>query len=599
MQENFFQRTRRYGSGSRLWIYIFGVLAAIFPLFLLIVLGYLVQLLIDPAGTTLPRDPLLGPILAQGPITWPVELTGQWLVVAAAVTCGIAVLQGLSVNILRRSAHWGARQAAAELKTAIHRQAYRLGYTDVLGGNRSLPEELFTDQLETIRQGLAAWWRSIPYSVTLLVLLVTVALVIHVWLALFALVLAALIWRTDRFIRESAGHQKRLWHERARHLDSLLVESLRLTPLATGYSLDRPPGESFEDTLRQQLHSSYRGDVGEATRSVWLWTMILCGVALVLLVTGLSATATVTGSVVQIAALVSAYFPARRLVRLRLLLPDCERAAKEVFSYLDRTVTVTQLPDARPLEPLSRHLKLENVTLIDRGGKKLLDEVSAIVPAGMRTAIFSSNHHSPVALAGLLVRFYDPVAGRVVYDDVDVRWGTLASIRKRTVLVLNDAQLLTGTVQENITCGRSELSMVQIHDAAKRAHAIEFILDLPDGFETIVGDQGIRLEPSQAFRIALARAVVGDPQLIIIEEPKGLLAPEDGGVLDAALQEVSAGRTTLVIPSRLSTLRSADVILLLHEGKLVAHGKHPELLQSSELYRHLNYLRFNPFSSIR
>jgi ATP-binding cassette, subfamily B, bacterial len=237
------------------------------------------------------------------------------------------------------------------------------------------------------------------------------------------------------------------------------------------------------------------------------------------------------------------------------------------------------------------------VTVMDRSGRKLLDEVSATIPAGVRTALFSADREAPAALAGLLVRFYDPVAGRVVYDEMDVRWGTLPSVRKHSVLVLNDAQLLTGTVAENISCGRSDLSMVQIHEAAKRAQAIDFILDLPDGFETIVGDQGIRLEPSQAFRIALARGVAGDPQLMIIEEPNGSVSEADAGTLDTALQAVSEGRTTLVIPSRLATLRSSDLILLLHDGKLLAHGKHPELLQSSELYRHLNYLRFNPYAN--
>lgn len=599
MQGSSFQRVRGHGAGSRLWIYVFGVLSAFFPLLLLVGLSYLVQILIDPVGERLPDDLLLGPLMAKGPISWPVEERGRILFLLALFSIGVAVLQGISVVMLRRSAHWGARQAVAELKTSIHHHAYRLGCSDVLGGNRSLPEELFSDRLETVRHGLASWWRSVPYSLVLLFFLLGLALAIHLWSALFALILAALIWRADRYFRESAGHQKRLWHERAQHLDSLLLESLRLTPLATGYSLDRPPGESFEDTLRQQLHSSYRGDVGEATRSVWLWTMILCGVAVALLITGLSSAASVAGSVVQIAALVSAYFPARRLVHLRQLLPECERASKEVFAYLDRTVSVTQLADAKALPALQRQIRLESVTLMDRSGRKVLDEISALIPAGMRTALFADDRQSPTALAGLLVRFYDPVAGRVVIDDMDVRWGTLATVRKQTALVLNDALLLTGTVAENISCGRGDLSMVQIHESAKRAQAVDFILDLPDGFETIVGEQGMRLEPSQAFRVALARAVAGDPRLVIVEEPNEAFSDAEGHLLDAAMREVAQGRTMLVIPSRLSTLRSADLILLLHKGKLVAHGKHPELLQSSELYRHLNYLRFNPFSNQR
>src|SRR5690606_2844058 len=122
-QGSSFQRARRYGSGSRLWVYVFGGLSAFFPLFLLVCLSYLVQVLIDPAGERLPRDLVLGRLLARGPIEWPVESAKTVLLWTTAASCVIALLQGLSVVLLRRAAHWGARQAAAEMKTAIHRQA--------------------------------------------------------------------------------------------------------------------------------------------------------------------------------------------------------------------------------------------------------------------------------------------------------------------------------------------------------------------------------------------------------------------------------------------------------------------------------------------
>src|SRR5690606_10164787 len=134
--------------------------------------------------------------------------------------------------------------------------------------------------------------------------------------------------------------------------------------------------------------------------------------------------------------------------------------------YLERQPTLSELPDARPLEPLTRHLRLESVTLLDRSGNKVLDEVSATIPAGSRAAIVSSDRLAPLALAGLLIRFYDPVAGRILFDDFDIRWATMDTVRKQTALVLSDALLLTGTVAQNIGCGRSKFNMMQIHEAA-------------------------------------------------------------------------------------------------------------------------------------
>src|SRR5690606_37719353 len=131
-----------------------------------------------------------------------------------------------------------------------------------------------------------------------------------------------------------------------------------------------------------------------------------------------------------------------------------------------------------------------------------------------------TDQRTPMAFAGSTVRFYDPVAGRILFDAWHIRWGPRDSVRSRTVLMVRDALMLTGTVAQNIGCGRRDLTMVQIHEAAKKVKAIEFILDLPDGFETQMGEHGVRLKEAQAFRIALARAIIGDPALMIVEEPQ-------------------------------------------------------------------------------
>ena len=235
------------------------------------------------------------------------------------------------------------------------------------------------------------------------------------------------------------------------------------------------------------------------------------------------------------------------------------------------------------------------MTLANRAGQRLLDNVSLTIPAGRAVAILASDAQTPLAVAGLFVRFYDPAAGRILYDDRDIGRATLESVRQQAMLVTADGPLFPAALSENIVCGKPGYTASQIGEAVKQAQADEFVLTLSDGLSTIVGGKDSPLQVDQAFRIGLARALLRDPSVIIVQEPDGRLEEASVRRLDLALRQAAAGRTLVVLPARLNTLRAVDCIYLFHEGKLHAQGTHAELLQSSELYRHLNYVRFNPF----
>jgi ABC-type multidrug transport system fused ATPase/permease subunit len=254
-----------------------------------------------------------------------------------------------------------------------------------------------------------------------------------------------------------------------------------------------------------------------------------------------------------------------------------------------------QVDAAQPLDRLRQAIKLDNVTIANRHGHRLLHNVSLTIPAGTKVAIVASDPQTPLALAGLFVRFYDPAAGRVLYDDHDICQATLDTVRGQAVLVVAEGPLFPGSVTDNIVCGNSGFTSLQVSDALKHAQAEEFVRSLPQGINTPISGQDTMLKADQAFRIGLARSLLREPSVLVVQEPEGEFDATVSGQLNTAFEQAARGRTMIVLPSRLATLRSAEHVFVFHEGKLHAEGTHSELLQNSELYRHLNYVRFNPF----
>jgi ABC-type multidrug transport system fused ATPase/permease subunit len=201
-------------------------------------------------------------------------------------------------------------------------------------------------------------------------------------------------------------------------------------------------------------------------------------------------------------------------------------------------------------------------------------------------------------LAYLLPRFIEPQSGRVLFDGEDIAWVTLESLRAESIFVGAGDPFFTGTVRENICCGNNEYPMQDATAAAKQAHANKFILDLPQGYETMLGEHGEQLDVGQGFRLGLARAILRNPALMIVEEPGEALDNDTKTMLDDTYSRMTKGRTTIFLPTRLSTVRRTDLVVLLHKGKVAAIGSHAEVVKSSEAYRHWEYLRYNAFRKL-
>jgi ATP-binding cassette subfamily B protein len=356
-------------------------------------------------------------------------------------------------------------------------------------------------------------------------------------------------------------------------------------------------GQSCERAVKRHASAVLWEAHSSATANALLLCLIALGGAFLLLTIGMS-DVTVAGGALLGASLACACTPAWRLCGLLGELDAADKAAADIFAYLGNGPSVRQLEGARPMPRLSRAAEVENVTLANAAGRKLLDRVSLTIPAGARVAVVSADWQTHLALASLLGRYCDPASGRVLFDGRDIRSAALETVRTQIALAAADGMCFTGSVEENIRFGDWMATEQQVRDAAKRARADGLIESLPQGLATEIGPHGLALAPDAAFRIGMARALLRQPSLLVIQEPAAQIDQAAWAVIDKALEDAALGRTLVFAPTRLSTLRSVSRLYVFRQGRLVAQGSHAELLQGSEFYRHLNYVRFNNFRDV-
>ena len=266
-------------------------------------------------------------------------------------------------------------------------------------------------------------------------------------------------------------------------------------------------------------------------------------------------------------------------------------ASSRIFELLDER---SDLPGPAAPRPLSR--AEGRVRFVDVGftyaGAPALQDITFDVPAGQVVALVGPSGAGKTTLVNLIPRFWDVTAGRVEVDGHDVRAYALADLRRQVGLVPQETLLFSGTVAENILYGRPGASQAEVEAAAHAAHAHEFICELEGGYSAVVGERGVKLSGGQRQRVAIARAILKDPRILILDEATSALDNESEALVQAALERLMVGRTTFVVAHRLSTIRSADRILVMDAGRVVADGTHEGLMAAGGLYRELYELQF-------
>lgn len=518
----------------------------------------------------------------------------------------VVVLGFIRSLILARVARLATRtglDVVTRMRRAVHRQTLRLGPGDLEDAGEKNVLDLFTTEMERVQQGIMFWVYRLVRHPLELVLLLAVAVSFQWRVALQCLIPLGVCWYL--YQRESTRFQvaRLLIEARGDAELRLLSEGLRKTRLVRGYGMEDFEHEQFNKHLLR-----FRDNISSVSRlerwSRWAGNaLVMVCVVVVLLLVGIKVfqPADVPNSLSLSSAFLLAvtFFcmlrPLEGLWNLPGIREQASLAAEKIYRYLDQIPQVSQAVGAKFLQPLEKTLQFESVTYRLPDKKHLLDRLDLKLTAGETVAIVSLDPLEPRCLAYLLPRFIEPHGGRVLFDGEDTAWVTLESLRAEAVYVGGMDPFFTGTVRENISCGNEEYSFQAITEAAKTTHAHNFILKLPQGYETMLGEHGEQLDAGAGFRLGLARAMLRNPALMMIEEPAVPLDDDTKAMLEDAYNRIVRDRTVLFLPSRLSTVKRADRIVLLHQGRVEAIGNHSQLLKSAPLYRHWEYIRFNQF----
>jgi ATP-binding cassette, subfamily B, bacterial MsbA len=287
------------------------------------------------------------------------------------------------------------------------------------------------------------------------------------------------------------------------------------------------------------------------------------------------------------------YDPMRKLSRLQNNMEQAMAAAQHVWEIMDEHEELPEKKDAVALKPLAHQIELRNVSFgYANEERSVLRDVSLTIPAGSMVALVGESGGGKSTLTKLLPRFHDPTAGRVRWDGIDLRDATIESLRRQIALVTQETVLFNDTVRHNIAYGKPDATQAEIEEAARVAFAHDFIMELPQKYETIVGERGIFLSGGQRQRLAIARSLLVDAPVLILDEATSALDAESERFVQQAIANLVRNRTTVVIAHRLSTIRRADTIVVMEAGRITELGKHSELLAKGGQYRKLYELQF-------
>lgn len=410
--------------------------------------------------------------------------------------------------------------------------------------------------------------------------------------ALIVCVIFPIVGLTTRRLGKKARRGSARSQQETGKLTTILSETFEGARMVKAYGMEQREIERARSSVDARLGHIMKVVRARAAASPATEALGGIAVAVVIYIGGTTDTLTLGTLTAFIYAALSAYQPLKALANLNTALQEGLAAAERIFAILDIPPTITDRPGARPLAVAGGEIRLEEVSFRYGTETTALAGVTLTVAPGRKAALVGASGAGKSTLLNLVPRFHDATAGRVLVDGHDVRDVTLDSLRRSIALVSQELTLFDDTVRANIAYGRPEASQAEIEAAARHAAAHDFIVALPQGYDTLVGENGVKLSGGQRQRIAIARAMLRDAPILLLDEATSALDTESERLIQAALADLMRGRTTLVIAHRLSTVIDADAIFVLDHGRLVEQGTHAELLARNGAYARLYATQF-------
>ncbi|WP_148227164.1 ATP-binding cassette domain-containing protein [Planctopirus limnophila] len=507
------------------------------------------------------------------------------------------------IGQVKLSARKAALEMSAQMRRNIYRANLRLGVEDIEGHTTQRARRIFVQEIESLQNLLFEYIdRTLRLPVEIVVMLAAL-LLINPLLTIEWLPPLALCWYLLSQGNARAQSARRLAADRGNHELQVMADGLNRSQLIRSYGLEQTEQEAFLnhlDRYTQNMKLKARVQDDALWLRIFVYMAVVAVMVFLLFITLVqlaidSPLLSLADVLVFLSAAAALMYAARELARVPGIRRQAAEISTHIFQYLDQIPQVSQAVGARFLNPLSKRLQIDQATYkVPNSDQELLDKLDLIIDANHKYALVGIDELDARAVAMAIPRFIELKSGRVLIDGEDVAWATLESLRSEIIFVTSNAAVFPGTILDNIAAG-GEFTLQQCTDAAKEAHAHQFIVGLMNGYETVLDPRDHQLSEGQIFQLALARALVRRPALLIIEEPEAALDDDTKALLDDTYDRITSGRTVIFLPQRLATLKRVDEIIVLGQGRVAAQGPHSVLVKESPIYRHWEYLRFNEF----
>lgn len=584
--------------GTAWWAwYLAAAAAALLVPAVIVIAGVIAQLLQD-GGLEATRVRLGRALSVPIPAALLEQDPHEQLIVLVGVGLALTLLQAAALLLFYRGLYARSRSVSRKLYERVLGTSIEVAEVEGISAQQKRTRSLIETQLPAVRVGLIDWWRAMPRSVLLAVSCILLALAVDVWLATLAIISGFIMWRLYRWL-------ERIGEERMSAFDlptlrRRLVEAVQTAPLVARVRGDETPVDESGGPLGQLMAAGQRRDHGRARLVPAVTIASAVVISLLLLAFGgsmleLESSLGLPAALVLSLSLIGAVAGATRVIRMLSSLPSLREASQSVYAFVDRA------PDSRANErmglPGLRHaIELSDVTLPDASGQPLLSGLSLRLEPGTVVAVMGTEQVAVGALLELLLGFGKPRSGRVSVDGIEIhdlheRW-----LSKQVLWIGRNGPLWSGTINDNLSFASTVPDGGQISDATRKVGVYDRVQSLADGFSTLVTSDDGRLDDATRYGLAIARALIRKPAVVVVQEPPAAVGSlnDDPGI-DALCDLARGGSLVVILPQRLRTLRMADRVVLLNGGQLAGEGRHEELLANSDLYRHLNYVLFNPY----